>query len=94
MFIIFGWGRKSRSWVIRGGKTVLATWPYVSLFFCPLALDITWTVYGDPRSFERVVSYEEIKELAPANTPQLGVWERFGLLFLVVTFSLFIIFTN
>ncbi|MDB4984730.1 MAG: hypothetical protein JWM20_909 [Patescibacteria group bacterium] len=80
MFAIFGWGRKSKSWLLPDGSHVLAYWRYFHIFWCPLAFNIKWHLVGDNRSEDKVITHEKVKELMPHNTPDLNAWQRYGLL--------------
>lgn len=78
--ILFGWGRKKKSWSLGDGRTILATWGYFSIFFCPIAGKVAWHILGENRSEDEIISYEKVQALIPEGTPSIGVWSRFGLL--------------
>ena len=90
--MIFGWGKKSKSWVIDSTHNLVVQWRYFSLFFCPIASSIVWHVIGENRSDDKIISYEEVQKMFPINTPEVSVWNRYGLLIgagILIVISLF-----
>lgn len=82
--IFFGWGRKNRTWSVGdGGQHLVASWGYVHLFWCPIAGKVTWHLQGHDRREDAVLSYEEVKRRFPTDTPKIGSWQRFGLLYAI-----------
>jgi hypothetical protein len=49
-------------------------------FVFPIAFGEKWYVMGENRSDDRQLSYAQVKELVPENTPKLGLWTKWGLL--------------
>lgn len=77
----FGSGTKHKVWKINKTKNLMATWSYFHIFFFPIAFNIRWHIIGDSLAIEKTISYEEVKRLIPINTPEISLWNRYGLLF-------------
>jgi len=42
---------------------------------------VSWILLSDKRSEDLEISYENVKELIPVDTPTIGAWQKFGLLY-------------
>lgn len=88
--IFFGWGKKQKYWKTHGGKYLVVSWSYFHIFWCPIALKIKWHLIEDEKINvhviveDRTISPEKVKEIFPEQTPELSVWERYGLVILIV----------
>lgn len=91
--IFFGWGRKSKRWHFRDGYLVVV-WSYWHIFFCPCAYDIRWHVEGENRSEDHWISEAMIKEIIPENTPDIGKWDRYGMLYVLGGFIALIVLSS
>ena len=49
----------------------------------PIAGTVEWHIIGDERSKDIMVSKAELKRLIPENTPDINIWQKYGLLFLI-----------
>lgn len=81
--IFFGWGNKTKAWKINDEKDLIAAWGYFHIFWCPLAFRVKWHLVGDKRSEDMIINYEKVKEMFPNNTPNLNIWQRYGLLLVI-----------
>ena len=77
--MFFGWGNKSKQWALGDGRILLLTWSYFSVLFCPVSSNTAWHVLSDSRSEDRLVSYAEVCEMIPEDTPKMSIWSRYGL---------------
>lgn len=84
--LFFGWGTNQKYWPLSNGKKVMASWSYFSLFFSPLAYNIKWILVGDNRQEDQLITYDKVKELFPIDTPRLNLWQRYGLVILLLGF--------
>lgn len=82
--MLFGWGKKTKIWGIDENSHLLAVWNYFHIFWCPIAYNVQWHLIGDKRSEDQVISYEKVKELFPNETPELNLWQKYGLIFLIL----------
>lgn len=73
------------------GTVLTASWEYFHMVWCPLAGKITWSLQDGPEK-PRALSYDEVKRLFPINTPKVGQWHRFGLLWVSALSSLSLLF--
>lgn len=62
---------------------LVATWKYFHIFWFPAAGAIHWHVMNDKRSEDKEISYDEVKKLVPVNPPEISIWQRYGLYFLI-----------
>lgn len=87
--ILFGWGKKYKSWKTYDSKCLLVSWNYFSIFLCPIAFKIKWHLIEDEKIEvhtlveDRIVSFEKVKEIFPIQTPNLSIWQRYGLLIVI-----------
>lgn len=77
----FGIGTKNKSWPLENRANLIASWDYFHFCFAPIAFRTRWIIAGDNRSEDRIVSYEEVQRIFPTNIPDIGQWNRFGLLY-------------
>jgi len=88
--MIFGWGKKQKSWKTPNGKCLVVTWNYLHIFWCPIAFKIKWYLIEDEKIDihviieDCVISSEKIKEIFPELTPDLNIWERYGLIIIII----------
>ena len=82
--LIFGWGSKQKSWALQDGLQLVATWSYFHILWCPIAHKVTWHIIGNNRSEDRIISKEQLRSIVPTGTPNIGIWNRFGLLISIV----------
>ena len=81
--LFFGWGTKIKSWVVDNEHQLVAHWSYFSIFFCPIAFGITWHIRGDSRLEDKMISHNDVKRMFPVATPDIGMWNRCGLLIII-----------
>lgn len=62
---------------------LVVTWNYFHIFWCPVATNIKWHIVGDKRSEDREIDYEEVKKLIPQDTPNLSIWQEYGLVIII-----------
>ncbi|OHA28560.1 MAG: hypothetical protein A3C08_02285 [Candidatus Taylorbacteria bacterium RIFCSPHIGHO2_02_FULL_47_18] len=92
--IIFGWGKKQKSWKTPDGKNLVVTWNYFNFFWCPIGFNVKWHLIEDEKIDvhviveDRVVSFEKVKEIFPEQTPDLNVWERYGLIIIIIVIAI------
>lgn len=91
--LLFGWGTKSKQWTIHDNQLLLCRWRYFSLFFFPLAFNKTWYILGEKRNDEREIGPLEAEQLLGGDR-SIGLWNQYGLLFLLGTGFLAIILGN
>lgn len=88
--IFFGWGKKQKNWKTPDGKYFVVTWNYFHIFWCPVAFKVKWHLIEDEKIDvhviveDRIVSFEKVKEIFPEQTPDLNVWERYGLIIFII----------
>ncbi len=88
--IIFGWGNKQKHWKTPDGKNLVVTWNYFNILWCPIGFNIKWHLVEDEKidfhviMEDRIVSLEEVKKIFPEQTPDLNVWERYGLVIIII----------
>jgi hypothetical protein len=85
--MFYGWGRRSKDWQMHDGVHAVVTYSYVSLMFIfHLAYKQQWQLVGRDRAMDTVVSREELAARYGTDAPQLGMWNRFGLLMAIAAF--------
>jgi hypothetical protein len=99
MLIFFGWGRKSKSWSFidedQTPKAILCVYDYFDMFFFfKLVVRKKWYIVTENRSEDEEISFKELQEMTPGYTPQLSVWEAYGLLILAGMVGSFILFSS
>ena len=77
--MLFGWGKKVKHFFWDDEHVLTVTWSYFSLFLCPVAYEVVWTISGDKRSDDKVISYQQVQLKFPTNTPSISLWHRYGL---------------
>lgn len=88
--IFFGWGKKQKSWKTPDGKYLVVTWSFFHIFWCPIAFKIKWHLIEDDKIDvhviveDRIISSEKVKEIFPKQTPDLSIWERYGLIIIII----------
>jgi hypothetical protein len=86
----FGGGRKSREWPLPDGSVLALVYRYMHIWWIfRLSYGRKWFMLADQRSQDREVSPTEVQRMFPAGAPGLGIWESYGLLFLVGAVILF-----
>jgi len=85
MFIIFGHGSNNKNWLTVHGDHVYVQWSYFHVFWLPIAYSVQWFMRRAGQAVHERVSYREIKETIPENTPRLGYFRRYGLLVVIGT---------
>lgn len=83
MFLFFGWGSKHKSWSLEDGNHLMVTWSYFHLFFIPVAFNKEWHLLGNNRDEDKIISYHQVKEMFPEETPKLNKFNEFGLLYVI-----------
>ncbi len=76
--MIWGSGVKSLKWVLSGGKTLLLSWNYSHLFWCPIAYNIEYHLIGDLRSEDKKITEQEARSLLPGTELEVPFWDRYG----------------
>ncbi len=89
--MFYGWGRSSRDWPMRDGRTVVAVSRYLSIMFIPLIISTKWSIIGDVRSQDAQVSRDQIEQVYGDDAPSINLFSRFGLLFVAAAFFLFVV---
>jgi hypothetical protein len=88
----YGWGRNSKTWELVNKLPytwVVCQYTYFNIFFIfQIALSRKWIIGGENRSDDKVITYYELKNILPENTPKLNPWESYGML---ITFSLLVL---
>lgn len=77
--MIFGWGTKIRHFFWDDEHVLTLSWNYFSIFWCPVGYNATWTINGDKRSDDKVITYHQVQLKFPTNTPNISLWNRYGL---------------
>ena len=88
LMIFFGWGKKSKEWELSDGTSLLCAWSYFHIFWLPVALRRKWYKVGKLRGDEERLTIEQVKALFGGKLPSIGIWNRFGLLFIVGALAL------
>jgi hypothetical protein len=55
----------------------LVVWSYFHLFRFPIAFSKKRYLIGDSRSEDRKITYKDVKELFPDNTPDISLWQKY-----------------
>jgi hypothetical protein len=77
---MFVWGSKSKRWVIDNKRILVLTWKYMAIAFFPFTTyEEVWKIEGENRSEDKIISHDEVMRLFPTNTPDIGLWDRYGL---------------
>jgi hypothetical protein len=86
--IFFGWGNKTKTWNAPENSeytALVCNYTYFNLsFIFQIALKRKWVLISSTRNQDKEISYAEVKKLYPLKTPQLNLWERFGLFMLII----------
>lgn len=77
--IFFGWGRKTKTWVIKDSQQLVAMWNYFSIFWCPTAFNVKWHLLNENRSEDKVLTEDEVSKLLGVDAPSIGIWNSCGL---------------
>lgn len=85
--IFIGWGKKSKKWTVGPNQQIVAVWSFFHILWCPMAIFTTWYLYQNGQNESMVMSYKQVKEIYPINTPKLNQWQRFGLIWTIVVIS-------
>ena len=92
---IFGQGKNSKTWSLPNNlqyNAILCEYTYFNIFFFfQIALSRKWSLIGENRSDDKKVKYAEIKSLLPEKTPKLNLWEAYGLLITIISYTIFAI---
>lgn len=81
--MIYGWGRKNKSWPMPDGRQLVAEYNYGSvLFIFKVAWKRTYTIIGRDRAMDQKITREELEKVyGDGNVPDIGLFERFGVFF-------------
>lgn len=92
--IFFGWGEQRKTWKLAGDKLLVATWSHFNLFWCPIAFNIKWHLIEEVEDEIKMsahilcgdyeIPYEKVREVVPEQTPDLDIWQRYGLVLVIV----------
>lgn len=82
--MFFGYGTRSQKFPLDDQKIIVATWNYFHICLCPAAGKIRWYIIGNNRSEDKEISYDEVKQLIPINSPSINIWNKYGLYFVVL----------
>lgn len=77
--MLIGWGKKSKEWSFESGLTLVASWSYFSLVFCPVSRSTRWYIIGDKRSEDLEITKQQFDEMFPDDPPKVPLWDRYGL---------------
>src|SRR3989344_7357786 len=92
--IFFGWGKKQKKWKTPDGKYLVVTWSYFHIFWCPIAFKIKCHLIEDDKIDvhviveDRTISSEKVKEIFSEQTPDLSIWERYGLIIIIIVIAI------
>jgi hypothetical protein len=88
--VFTGWGTKTKNWPLPDGRNLAAHWQYIHAYWFPVAHSVKWYVSCANPLENREISYDEVRGLFPTEPPNLSLWDRYGLLFLLAGIALFI----
>ena len=83
--MIYGWGRKNKSWAMPDGRHLVCDYNYFSLLFIiRLVWKRRWHVVGNNRDMDQQVTREQLAQIyGDQKVPDLGLFERFGIFFVI-----------
>ena len=83
--MFYGWGSRNKNWTMPDGRQLICQYNYFSLMFIiRLVWRRRWHLVGRDRAMDQEVNREELAKVYGAgNVPDLGLFERFGMFFVI-----------
>lgn len=73
--LFFGWGTKSKTWNLGNGYILLCVYNYFHIWYIlRLVTSKRWFIQGANRLEDREISYEQVREILPYDTPKINAY--------------------
>jgi len=77
--MLFGWGRRSKSWDLGNGYSLLCVYKYFHFYYIiRFITEKKWYLQGDRRSDDRYVTADQVRELLGGQLPQVSPYSASG----------------
>ena len=65
--MIWGWGTKTKKYLVENNQVLIHSWKYFSLFFIPIIKHShQWILLGENRSEDKLLTEEQVLRMFPA----------------------------
>ncbi len=92
--IPYGSGERQKSWQIPDDGKVICRYKffYILAHDCQLVSNVRW--YVSDKDGEREITYEQLRQIIPHQTPHLGLWEQYALAIIGLVLVAGVFFTS